>query len=207
MKSIIQLLLPLYAFFSVSCGNKTIEVKDVDGQFTEKYTVNNKNEKDGMYESRYIGGELFEKSTYKAGKLSGERIIYYKNGQPEIIETYTDDGLLNGPYRTYYEDGTLKSEKIYVKNMLQGMAKVFHPNGQIKEVVNFTDNMEQGEFVEYHPNGKLQWKGTYLNGNNEFGLLEEYDSTGLLIKKMMCDSQAVCRTIWKPGMPDIQQNK
>ena len=55
----------------------------------------------------------------------------------------------------------------------------------------------------YYENGQIHWKGTYLNGDNEFGLLEEWDSLGTMIKRMKCDSMAVCRTFWRPGMPEV----
>ena len=52
-------------------------------------------------------------------------------------------------------------------------------------------------FEEYYTNGKIKWKGSYRNGDHEYGLLEKYDSTGVLVKKMECDSLFICRTVWK----------
>ena len=112
---------------------------------------------------------------------------------------------MEGIYQTFYPDGTIKLEKHFQNNTLVGTIKVYHPNGNLKEEVTIENNTENGPFKEYHSNGKIHWQGTYLNGDNEFGLLEEYDSTGMLIKKMMCDSNAVCITIWKPGMEEINQ--
>ena len=66
-----------------------------------------------------------------------------------------------------------------------------------------SNNEENGPFSEYFENGQIQWKGTYRNGDNEYGILYEYDSLGTPIKIMKCDTQAICRTIWKPGMPII----
>ena len=200
----LRILLFCICVFCFSCGNKKVELKTDSGQLKERYSVNKNNEKDGIYESWFDNGQLFEKSEYKNGILTGLRTIFYPNGQPEVTEMYNDKGELHGMYRTYYDDGTLKAEKTYVNNVLQGIVKTYHPNGKLKEEVIFTDNMENGPFTEYHPNGVVQWKGTYLNGDNEFGILEEFDSTGVLLKKMMCDSQAVCRTFWKVGMPVTQ---
>ena len=64
------------------------------------------------------------------------------------------------------------------------------------EEVLFKDNEENGPFVEYYDNGEIEWKGSYLNGDNEFGILEQYDRTGVLIKKMECDSLGACITVW-----------
>ncbi|MBK7701221.1 MAG: hypothetical protein IPJ39_22090 [Saprospiraceae bacterium] len=66
-----------------------------------------------------------------------------------------------------------------------------------------SDNNENGPFTEYYENGQIHWKGTYLNGGNEFGLLEEAGFLGTMIKRMKCDSMAVCRTFWRLGMPEV----
>ena len=65
------------------------------------------------------------------------------------------------------------------------------------------DNNENGPFKEYYPNGNIHWEGNYLNGDNEFGILNEYNEQGELIKKMDCDSMAVCKTIWTKENGDI----
>ncbi|MBK9255985.1 MAG: toxin-antitoxin system YwqK family antitoxin [Saprospiraceae bacterium] len=193
-------LLTLLSIVLLSCGNKKVEIKDENGMVIESYETDKKGNKDGHYKRFLPNGNLAEETIYKNGTITGERKIYYESGKLEILENYDQNGMLQGLYQTFYEDGTLKSEKTYQNNVLTGIAKGFHPNGKLKEEVQIENNMENGPFKEYHPNGQLQWQGTYLNGDNEFGLLEEYDSTGVLIKKMMCDSTAICRTIWKPGM-------
>ena len=71
------------------------------------------------------------------------------------------------------------------------------------ERVTFEGNEENGPFEEYHQNGQIQWKGTYLKGENEYGLLEEFDEIGEPIKRMMCDEMAICKTIWTKENGDI----
>lgn len=65
------------------------------------------------------------------------------------------------------------------------------------------NNEENGPFTEYHENGQKAWEGTFLNGDNEYGLLQQYDEAGTLIKKMNCDSLGVCTTIWTLKDGDI----
>ena len=55
--------------------------------------------------------------------------------------------------------------------------------------------------MEYFRNGNLKAEGSYLDGDNEHGLLKLYDETGRLIRKMECE-QGVCRTFWRAGEPE-----
>ena len=105
--------------------------------------------------------------------------MYYDNGQVELVGKYTD-GVLNGLVRKFYKSGTLQ------------------------EVVSFVENIENGPFKEYHENGNLQWEGSYLNGDNEFGELMKYNNDGILIRKLVCDSNAVCRTTWTSEMETVE---
>lgn len=185
----------LSIFFS--CSEKSTKTYHENGQLMEEYFSDKDGQKHGAYVAYYDTGILYEKSEYNHGKLRGSRLIHYPDGQLEISESYDDSGMLDGPYITYYKNGKVMAEKVYSKNILQGKVSVYYEDGQLKEEVWFKDNQENGPFTEYFPNGKVQWKGTYLNGPNEFGALEEYDSTGVLIKQMLCDSLAICRSTWK----------
>ncbi len=188
----------------VSCRSGKVENKYPNGKIMETYSVNKNAEKNGDYVMYFESGKIKEKAEYKNGKLIGKRTLFFENGNPEMEELYTDDGLLNGLHRTFYPEGPLMIEKTYTNNVISGQLKVYYPSGKIKEEVTMNGNQENGPFTEYFENGQIQWKGTYLNGDNEFGLLEEFDSLGAPIKKMKCDSLAICRTFWRPGMPDVK---
>ncbi len=188
----------------VSCKESNfVTNKDDNGKITEKYAVNKENQKHGEYLS-YINGALSTKANYKNGKLHGPRTIYHPNGKVEIEENYEDD-LLVGKYKSYFNDGILAQEAIYEKGVMQGMLKTYYKEGALKEEVTMVDNQENGPFIEYHPNGKIKWEGQFLNGDNEYGLLKNYNEAGELIKKMMCDEQGVCSTIWTIEEGDVQK--
>ncbi len=174
-----------------------------NGNKYEEYETNEEDEKNGLYISYYESGKMREKAFYTNNEYNGMRTLYYENGNVEIEEPYDTNGKLNGIYKSYYENGQLYIEKPYINNAINGVLKGYYPSGQLKEEVNIIDNNENGPFTEYHENGQIQWKGTYLNGDNEYGLLEEYDTTGQMIKRMKCDSMGICRTFWRPKMPMI----
>ena len=91
----------------------------------------------------------------------------------------------------------------YVDGVLSGAVLSYFENGTLKEFATVEDNIENGPFKEYYPNGKLKWEGQFLNGDKEFGELINYDSTGIMIRKMWCDSLAVCKTTWTLEKGDI----
>ncbi|MBN3038071.1 MAG: toxin-antitoxin system YwqK family antitoxin [Candidatus Omnitrophica bacterium] len=72
--------------------------------------------------------------------------------------------IANGPHKTYYDDGTLKTEAIYEDGKLNGEAKAYHPNGQIKTEVNFKDGKRHGQRKVYNELGQLQAKENYNMG-------------------------------------------
>ncbi len=191
----ITLLAFLIAVICISCGDKTISTHYDSGEKYEEYQYTGDSLKHGWYKTYSKGGVLTEESTYVNGRLDGERKIYLPSGELEVTETYSMDQL-NGPLKTYHKNGKVKLDGLYTKNVLAGKVKGYYPSGALMEEVMFENNQEQGAFKEYHENGNLKWEGTYRNGDKEFGLLKEYDEQGTLIRKMMCDTNAICTTTW-----------
>lgn len=185
----------LVAILGIACSSERfVEVKDDDGNLLEKYQVDKEGTRNGSYES-YYEGRLVSKANYKEGIESGKRVIFYDNGSPEIEENYKN-GALEGEYKVFYETGELKLISNYQNNTIQGQVKKYYTSGQLMEDVLFVDNEENGPFMEYWENGNLKWEGTYKDGDNEFGELKKYNEEGIVIRKLMCDSLAVCRTFW-----------
>lgn len=197
----------LFIFICVSCGQQNfIEVKDESGLLKQKYQTNKEGVKHGVAFEYFDTGELQIEENYKNGILHGPRKILFKNGNTEIEEMY-EEGVIKGDYRVFYENGQLNIKANYKEGKMEGMLIRYFESGSIMEEVNMKDNEENGPFKEYYENGQVQWEGVYLNGENEFGELKQYDEKGTLIKKMMCDSFAVCQTIWDIERGDITPQK
>lgn len=194
------LILSLIFIFSCKESN-FITIMDEGGKMTEKYKINSDSLKHGPY-SAYVDGVLSEEANYENGKLHGIRTIFHANGKPEIVETYDNDRIV-GTYKTFFDTGILSQEATYINGMMQGDLKTYYKGGELKEVVTMQNNEENGPFKEYYESGNLKWEGQFLNGDNEFGLLKNYNEEGELVKKMMCDSLGVCTTIWTSENGDI----
>jgi antitoxin component YwqK of YwqJK toxin-antitoxin module len=60
------------------------------------------------------------------------------NGNPWSLHTYTND-TLDGPYKTWHENGNLFIEGQYVKGQKAGNWRFFNQNGELDKEVNFND--------------------------------------------------------------------
>ncbi len=183
--------------FMISCDDAGhIMEYSEDGSLYRDYYVDDDSLNHGKYLVYYEGkNEVFEEANYVHGVLEGKRTLYFENGNPEIEETYKNDKMVD-TLKVYYPNGTIQRKMSYVDGVLSGSVLSYFKTGTLKEFATVEDNLENGPFKEYHPNGKLKWEGQFLNGDKEFGELTNYDSTGLMIRKMWCDSQAVCKTTW-----------
>lgn len=181
----------------MSCGDKhRVVMEDEVSGIKEVYYINEDSLIHGLKKVYMKRGEiLIEEANYINGQLDGDRFLYRPNGAVEVHEQYASD-VLDGMLRVFHMNGTVKLEMNYDNGNVSGIVKQYYDTGELSEEVTFVDNMEQGPFTEFYKNGSIKWKGTYLNGDNEFGLLEHFDSTGLLIKTLECDSMAICKTTW-----------
>jgi antitoxin component YwqK of YwqJK toxin-antitoxin module len=97
-------------------------------------------------------GELVGKSIN--GKKNGEWTSYYKNGQLERIEIYSND-TLNGKQIIYRPDGKIKISRHYLNGIEFDTTKFYHSNGQVN-FVEFRDSLgrKQGVLRVYYSNGQ-----------------------------------------------------
>lgn len=178
-----------------SCQKRIKNYHD-NGQLKEVYSIDSKGVKNGKFQAFYQSGLLLESSNYKNDLLEGKRYFYYENGQVEEEQFYVK-GKLDGVQYGFHENGKLKFKSINKDSKLTGEYFSYYDNGKRRLYLNFENDLENGPFEEYHKNGIIKWRGTYRNGNKEFGLLEQFDEKGELIKKMNCDTMAQCTTLWK----------
>jgi len=202
MRLLLFLFLIVILFSNCEKSLKTIEVKNDAGIIVEQYQIDADSLKIGQAKIFDDDGDLFDLSIYSDGKLNGKRTIYYKDGSIDTEENYTNNVLV-GEYKKYYQNGKLMQTGTYTEGVLDGQVVSYFENGELRESVSFVNNIESGDFVEYYENGKKHWEGTYRNGDNEYGLLIEYDSLENVIKKMDCDTLGMCRTIWTKEKGDI----
>lgn len=183
------------------CHSNIEQVKAEDSYgYVEKYERKKSDfARHGLYEKFTADGKKIEEAHYQNDTLNGLRVLYYDNGDTQIVETHRM-GSFEGPYRAYYEGGQLEQEGQYEANVMHGEWKRYYRSGKLMEVVTFAENAENGPFVEYYENGNKKAEGTYRNGEEQ-GLLKKFSLAGEHIRSMNCED-GICRTIWKAENAD-----
>lgn len=70
----------------------------------------------------------------------------------------------NGYKVSYYDDGTKKSEYTLVNGLKQGAYKEYHENGFLQATGNFKDGLPHGEFQAFDEDGETTFEWTMSNG-------------------------------------------
>lgn len=153
-------------------------------------------------------GSLIWEENYKNDVLHGKRTLFYANGQPQEIENY-ENGILVGEVLSYNKQGGIATKTPYInkngESVLEGVIQRYYPNGQLMEKTTVVNSKFDGPFEEYYENGKIKAKGSYIEDRfsdpAEVGIVETYDSTGSLLRKLDCtfDEEqgfSTCETVW-----------
>jgi len=128
--------------------------------FTSRGKLISEGEMDGK---TYIGTwKYYQKSTNNLlilehfdnlGRLTGERMVYYNNGQIAEKQNYKA-GKLDGLSLWYSKDNVLLKEYIYENGELHGMSKFYNSNGDLIVEGLYKRGKKHGIW-KYYENGEL----------------------------------------------------
>jgi uncharacterized protein len=175
---------------------------DKDGNLvtTAKYTDGTKLEdvaelvKLDVRKDYYPDGKVKIAATYnKEGKLEGVRREYapdgtvdksyiFRNGIMIGEGVVTEKGERDGFWKEYYDDGRLRAEGKYIKDVKEGPWKYYHPNGITEQEGTYLKGKPEGEWRWYYADGQTLREENYYNGLQD-GLSTEFDESGNVITK------------------------
>jgi uncharacterized protein len=168
MKKLLLLLLCVPLMFS--CG--------------EKKESSQKEEKLQTIDTTYANGDRYV-GEWKDGKRHGKGMEILNSGVKS--EGKYKNGIKDGPWKSYYKNGQLKSEenyssdsiqtidtKVYPKNIIHitqpispghksGLCKFYYKSGELESEQDYYGNFTDAKF--YYINGKLKSKGSFYNGD------------------------------------------
>ena len=125
---------------------------------------------------KYKNAVLLERIDYQAGKKHGESKIFYEKGtlmelsnfkdgqrdgvtmwyankdknQGEVVAMYTyKEGVFEGVQETYYENGALKTQKMFSNNVPNGPSYEFYEDGSLKAESVFKEGEQKGKTKEF----------------------------------------------------------
>jgi antitoxin component YwqK of YwqJK toxin-antitoxin module len=142
----------------------------------------------------YPDGKVKIAATYnKEGNLEGVRREYAPDGKIEKSFIFrngimigegivTEKGERDGDWKEYFNDGHLRAEGKYNKDIKEGPWKFYHPNGSVEQEGAYYKGKPEGEWRWYYPDGQLLREELYYNGKLD-GLMTEYNEAGEVITK------------------------
>ncbi|GAP42222.1 protein containing MORN repeat variant [Lentimicrobium saccharophilum] len=111
----------------------------------------------------YVKKELFEDGSVKSEKTFKKtdgkeellkEVVFHQNGKKYIEGNYKN-GLREGYWASWYDDGTLWSEGEFRDGESHGKRSVFHPNGTLYYEGRFDMGKRVGVWKFYDENGGL----------------------------------------------------
>lgn len=132
--------------------------------------------------NHYLGvdKELRKVRKHFKSRATGERKMYYKNGQLKQFENYRN-GELNGTFISYYPNGNLQIEQNFINNELQGAAKIYSENGHLIFKGNYKDDKPIDTLWNYYEDGVVKEINFYIETPEEWSLpawSKSYFNTG-----------------------------
>jgi antitoxin component YwqK of YwqJK toxin-antitoxin module len=171
--------------------------------------VNDK--KEGVASYYYPDGSVSKIITYRNNKKHGTAKEFDKNGLlVTVLEYFNDylidkqninrtvDGKKEGIWRSYYDNGKVKSENHYIDNQMDGYQKEFSPNGALilKQLYNEgkmldltkNDTLDLEEKIVYDDNKHIIKRG-YYHDNIPVGIHREYNLDGSVKNALVYDEE------------------
>jgi antitoxin component YwqK of YwqJK toxin-antitoxin module len=113
---------------------------------------------------------------------TGKCIIVYKGTEKVKEEMHFKEGVLNGGWMSYFENGQIQRKGEFVDGMFHGKWESWSESGQKIYEVNYENDSLTGKYITWYQSGKLKERGTY-KANVKTGVWTLYDETGGIIKK------------------------
>lgn len=145
----------------ISLSSKPFVMKDFEGNELASGNFE-KGKKAGEWNHHFSSGIKRLKEFYTNGNQSGLSYSYKKNGLIEVINNFKND-TLSGLYEVY-ENGKLDRNYSYENGRQNGPYKTFYSNGNIKSESFLVDGNTNYEKLNYRQNGTISRIDKYIEG-------------------------------------------
>ena len=130
----------LFALVLFACSSSPIEEKVEltypDGKAKVVVYIDKETEEKVMEKELYQNGKTKMEWNFKSELKNGEAKSFRTDGKPWSAHTYVND-TLQGPYKTWHENGQLYMDGQYNKGKKTGIWKFFKPDGGLEKEINF----------------------------------------------------------------------
>ncbi|WP_452220244.1 toxin-antitoxin system YwqK family antitoxin [Lacinutrix salivirga] len=99
-----------------------------------------------------------------------------------ISENYNANGKLDGERLVYYENGQVAEKEFYANGVLEGKAHWYQRDGKLIRLLTYKNGILDGPFKSYDLKGELLIQGQYRN-DGKHGIWKYYKDGKLLRQK------------------------
>ena len=141
-------------------------------QLVEEPGFNDRGLYDGKWESFYIDGATSKKFSYDEGKRDKIWMSYYQDGRRENYTFYAQDSLVTDYDFTYFANLQIKEEPKFSKEgLFDGKWERFYEDGETKMTFSYDQSKKDKIWMSYFPDNRRQ-NYTYYNQDT---LVTDYD--------------------------------
>ena len=130
---------------------------------------------------------------YKDGLLDGETAYFSKDKEVKLLSEMYSKGKLNGPQKTYYDSGKLKSIVYYKNDRIDGIVE-YDKSGKLLHKSIFENGT--GDWKLYWSNGKVSEEGRYVSWKRD-GVWKKYREDGSLDTILKYDNGRLLSEKWQ----------
>jgi len=126
--------------------------------------------------------------TISEGKMVGKtyvgKWIYYHKNSDKImtIETYDDNGVLQGERLVYYDNGQLAEKANYINGKIEGLSEVYSLKGVVLKSFMSENGELHGPSRSFNGKGEMLSEGHYKRGKKT-GIWKFYENNKLIDEK------------------------
>lgn len=102
----------------------------------------------------------------RAPQKHGKETVWYPSGAKQWEREY-HEGEPRGAWRSWYEDGTPRSEAFFAGAGVETTMTFWHPNGVVSLKGPARDGVRGGTWTGWYPSGALAERGEYVRGMRE----------------------------------------
>ena len=181
--SVIGVVIIISAMFLLPHGPEKFEIKKnyfSNGQLEFECPYNMKGERDGLCKTFYPSGQMRLSENFDNGIFDGPRKTYFQDGKLETETIYKAGKIDERWLKEYYDNGRLKTYVIFQQGRaVERTVKEYFESGQLRSESSVNGQSGIATAKEYYEDGKLKSQRNTKNGVL-IGAASEYDEAGFL---------------------------
>jgi antitoxin component YwqK of YwqJK toxin-antitoxin module len=116
-------------------------------------------------------------------RKQGRWITFFEKTKKIEAEGYYENNAKSGVWKTWYQNGNLKTGITYMNNQPNGHARIYYENGKISEEGNWKNTVWIGSYTYYHSNGQKAYEWNFTENGKRSGPQKYYYENGKLYIK------------------------